>query len=169
MGWRGYYQSPGKLTVYAAFVVGLHFAFIGNEFLGVNVQFTNIPPQLGLIIVLIPFYSLTSKITFFKQKHTYLEHLISMIYLFSTWIIIFIVLDMIQKYIFGNIIDEGMFAAYIVVLFIWAARIHASGSKWYVILAYTLLEVIILLLIVTIVFGSIYLFFPDSIQTVGNS
>lgn len=168
-GWRGYYHSPGKITVYAAFIVGLHFLFIGNEFLGLNVKFTNIPPQIGLIIVLIPLYSLSSKITFFKRKHTYLEHLISMIYLFSTWIIIFILLDLIQRFLLGNIFDEAMFASYIIVMFFWSAWVYASDSKWYILLVYTLIQIIILLLIVAVIIGSIYLFLPDAIEVVGNT
>jgi hypothetical protein len=35
-GNRGYYHSPGRLTFYAAFVIGLNFALFGNELLGAN-------------------------------------------------------------------------------------------------------------------------------------
>jgi len=78
-------------------------------------------------------------------------------------------LDLIQRFLLGNIFDEAMFASYIIVMFFWSARIYASDSKWYVLLFYTLTQIIILLIIVTMILGSIYLLAPDAIDVVGNT
>lgn len=165
-GFRGYYQSPGKLAFYAAFVIGLHFAFVGNELLGISLTFTNIsiPPQLMLLLLLIPVYSLVSKITFFKQKRSYLEHLIAMIYLFSTWIVIFIIVDYLQILILGKLIDEGMLLLFIIVLLVWTARVHSPIQRWNYVLVYTLIEIIVLILIITLFFVLIYYIYPEGIQ-----
>ncbi len=163
-GWRGYYPSPGKIAVYAAFVVGLHFAFLGKEFLGLNMTFTNVPPQFGLIILLIPLYSLSSKITFFRQKHRYIEHLISTVYLYSTWIIVFTFLDIIQKYVLGNFLDEGMFLLYMLVLFLWTTLVYAAKSSWYMILIISLIQLLILATIFTLIIGTLYLIKPDTVN-----
>ncbi len=162
LGFRGYFHSPGKLAFYAAFIVGLHFAFIGSEFLGLNIQFTNIPPQVGLLVVLLPLYSLTSKISFFKEQHSFLEHATAMIYLFSTWIVVFIIIDIIQRFILGSIIDEGMFVLFMFILFLWNARLHSPNQKKTLVFLYTVLQIIMLLAVVTIIGLLIYLFIPDS-------
>lgn len=164
-GNRGYYHSPGRLAFYAAFVIGLSFTFFGNELLGVNLKFTNIavPPQLLLLVLLISLYTLTSKITFFRQKHNFLEHLIAMIYLFSTWIVIFVIIDDLQWYLFDKVIDVGMAIIFIFILFIWTARVHSPSKKWKNILFYTLVEIVILLVILSFVIAFLYLVFPETI------
>jgi hypothetical protein len=164
-GNRGYYHSPGRLAFYAAFVIGLSFALFGTELLGVNLTFTNIPvpPQLILLLLLIPLYALTSRLTFFREKKNFLEHMIAMIYLFSTWIVIFVVIDDLQWYFFDKIIDIGMVIFFIVILFIWTARVHSPKKNWTNILLYTFVEVGILLLIISILISFLYLVVPESI------
>jgi len=164
-GNRGYYHSPGRLAFYAAFVIGLSFAFFGTELLGLNLTFTNIPvpPQLILLILIIPLYALTSWLTFIRQKHNFLEHLVAMIYLFSTWIVIFVIVDDLQWYLFDKIIDLGMVMLFILVLFIWTARVHSPSKNRKHILLYTLAEIGILLLILSILILFLYLVVPESI------
>jgi hypothetical protein len=165
-GNRGYYHSPGKLAFYAASFIGLHFAFFGYELLGLNLRFSNIPipPQLILIILLIPLYTVISKLTFFRMKRRFLEHLIAMVYLFSTWIVIFIVIDDLQWYFFDKIIDTSMVLIFIIILFIWNTRLHATSKKWTTVVAYTLLQLFILLLIISLLISLMYFVFPDTIQ-----
>jgi hypothetical protein len=165
-GNRGYYHSPGRLAFYAAFIIGLHFAFFGYELLGLNLSFSNIPipPQIILIILLIPLYSVISKLTFFRNKRRFLEHLIAMVYLFSTWIIIFIVIDDLQWYFFDKIIDTSMVLIFIVTLFIWNTRLHSHSLKWTSLLGYTLLQLFLLFLIITILVSIMYFVFPETIQ-----
>jgi hypothetical protein len=164
-GNRGYYHSPGRLAFYAAFVIGLSFTLFGTELLGVNLTFTNlpVPPQLILLVLLIPLYALSSKLTFFRQKHNFLEHLIAMIYLFSTWIVIFVIIDDLQWYLFDKIIDIGMVIIFIFILFIWTARVHSPSKNWKNILYYTLVEIGILLFILSIIILFIYLIIPEAI------
>ena len=164
-GNRGYYHSPGRLAFYAAFVIGLSFTLFGNELLGLNLTFTNmpVPPQLILLVLLIPLYSLASWLTFIRQKHNFLEHLVAMIYLFSTWIVIFVVVDDLQWYLFNKIIDIGMVIIFIIILFIWTARVHSPSKNWRNILLYTLAEIGILLLILSILIVFLYLVVPESI------
>ena len=125
-------------------------------------QFTNIPPQVGILLVLLPLYSLSSKITFIKKKHSFLEHLTAMIYLFSTWIIVFIFIDIIQRFLLGNILDEGMFILFMIVLFLWNTRVQAPYQKIVQLLLLAVVQVIILLLIVAVIALFFYFFLPES-------
>jgi hypothetical protein len=121
-----------------------------------------------LIILLIPLCSLASRLTFFRKKRSYLEHLIAMIYLFSTWIILFVIADLIQKYVLLNVIDEGMFLSFMIVLFVWTARLHAPGTKWYQVAGFTAIQAIILIMVVSCIIGIFYLFLPGSINTTSS-
>jgi hypothetical protein len=165
-GNRGYYHSPGRLAFYAAFVIGLSFALFGTELLGLNLTFTNIPvpPQLVLIILLIPQHAVITKITFFRQKIRFLEHLIAMIYLFSTWIVIFVIIDNLQWYFFGKIIDETMVLIFIIILFIWTARLYSPSKKWTSILLYALIQFSLLLFMISLLIVFMYFVVPESIQ-----
>jgi hypothetical protein len=161
-GFRGYYHSPGKLAFYAAFLLGLHFAFIGNEFLGFNIQSTNIPPQVGLLALLLPLYSLTSKITFIRQKHSFLEHSTAMIYLFSTWIVVFIIIDIVQRIVLGNFLDEGMFVLFMIILFAWNTRVQSPHHKIIPNLLFAIVQVIVFLVIIAVIALLLYVFVPES-------
>ena len=165
-GNRGYYHSPGRLAFYAAFIIGLHFAFIGYELLGLNLTFTNmvLPPQLILIILLVPFYTVISKLTFFRIKRRFLEHLIGVVYIFSTWIVLFIILDDLQWYFFDKLIDETMVLIFIITFFIWNTRLHSSSKKWTSIIAYTLVQLFLLILILSLLISLMYFVFPETIQ-----
>lgn len=166
-GNRGYYHSPGKLLFYAAFIIGLHFAFIGNELLGVNLTFSTsvIPPQLLLLVLLIPVYALTSKLTFIKRKRRFLEHVIAMIYLFSTWIIVFIIADDLLSLALGDLIDEKMLLAFISILLIWNAKVHCKLKKWPQVLLYTIIQMGILIVMSALFVGLLYVFFREAIKT----
>lgn len=163
-GNRGYFHSPGKMAFFAAFVVGLHFAFFGNQFLGLNIGVQGMPPQFGLLVVLIPLYSVSSRLTFFRGGRSLVEHLIAIVYLFSAWIVTFTALDLIQHRLLGNPLDELMVVLFMVVVFIGSARVHATERSWPARLGFAALQVLVLATIVVVTVGLLYLLVPEAVD-----
>jgi hypothetical protein len=88
----------------------------------------------------------------------------AMIYLFSTWIVVFLLIDLIQRFLLGNIIDEGMFILFMLILFFWNARLHLAKSKLGIIMIYTITQILVLLFIVILILAVIYVITPESMN-----
>ena len=164
-GNRGFYKSPGQMAFYAAFVIGLQFAFFGMTLLGLQVGFTNnlLPPQLMLLVVLIPFYTVISKLTFWNNGRSIMEHGISMIYIFSTWLVIFVILENLLEWITQEDFKLSVFGSFLGILFLWNSRIQLSEASRKKLLGYTLLQLLITAAFVGLLIFVIVYWFPERI------
>jgi len=137
-GYRNYYHSPGKLAFYALFFIGLHFAFIDKDFLGVYFRTnTNLSAQVALMILFLPLFSLASYFTYFRRGYTFLEHFIAVTYLFSCWAIIFVIIDDVIHFLFPSFLKIDFIIIFILVLSVWTAKVFSknrTGTNFYYIL-----------------------------------
>lgn len=164
-GFRRYYKSPGQIAFYAAFAIGLQFTFGGMTLLGLQVSFNNdaIPPQIIVLAVLIPFYALISKVAFWKNRKSYLGHLISMIYLFSAWLIIFIILENIIKLTLPIKLSFTILGIFLGLLFLWNSLVQLNKPNWKNVTLFTLIQMAITVAIFLGIAFVVYTYFPERI------
>ena len=138
-GYRKQLYSPGQMLLYALLVVGLHVSLVDSYILGVDIELDIneswwkifVSPQLLLILFILPFYSLTTFMVFFKEKKSFLEHFIAATYSLSFSAIISTILGDILYYLY---LVELSFSSllFLVSLFLWSTRIFAPRKRWYV-------------------------------------
>ncbi|WP_027419126.1 hypothetical protein [Crocinitomix catalasitica] len=130
-GNRKYYASPSKFILYLIIVLGIHIARSNNTILGIG--FGNTPK--AIIIVLPLLLILASFITFTKLKKSIWEHSISILYLYSLWLIIsIIVYEILYSFINQAVLDSFevplllTFASFLFT-FIWNSRIFSTDKN----------------------------------------
>ncbi|MFN7116635.1 MAG: hypothetical protein ACK4TA_07520 [Saprospiraceae bacterium] len=164
-GYRNYYHSPGKLAFYALFFIGLHFAFIGKDFLGVHFRTnTNLSAQVALLILFLPLLTTISWLTYFRRGYHFLEHFIAITYLFSTWAILFVIIDDLTSLLLPGLLKFDFIIIFLPTLFIWVARVFSKNQYWTSILVNTLLEILFFILVVIVLVGLLYLINPSSVK-----
>lgn len=172
--WEGnkrYYQSPGKVLIYALFVIGLQIAFVDQKVLGANVEVEGLDgkssnllsPQLFFLIVMLPILTLSTYLAYLRQRHSLVEHAIAISYLFGCWAIILTVLGVLLD-LLVELPKSSSFLLFLVLLFVWSARVFTKSGKWYRLLGNLLLEMLIFIALFGFLIALLYLVDPSSVH-----
>ena len=151
-GLRGYYQAPSKLFVFATILMGLHIYYNENTVFGL--QFTDSPKVFFLVFFFL-FFTASSYFTYFKKKHSLLEHCILNAYLLCSYLIVFVVLYEAIKFV----IDENIYLSLLITLTLFLAiplgtsTVFLQKSKKIKMFLYSLLQLLIFSLLITLFFG----------------
>jgi len=150
-GNRRYYLSPGKMLVYTVFVIGLQVAFFDkSQVLGIEVEMGDlekhtknlVSPQLLVIMLLFPLFSITSFLTYRKQRHSFAEHVIATSYLLALCAILLTVLGTALHHIFG-LYQSYFFPVFLVMMFVGSVRTYSNSRKFIRVVGSFLLEILI--------------------------
>lgn len=170
-GNRNYYYSPGRMTMLAIFIIGINLFFVDKEILGVSINMTGISkeasffisPQVFFILLMLPLISITTYLTYFKQKHHLLEHISAVTYIFAYWaIVITLIWDLLEIIINDDVM--GAFVLFCACVFIWTASVFTNSRKWYRVILNTLAEIFVFWLLILSILGILYLFDPNTLD-----
>ena len=158
-GFRGYYYKPGKMLFYFITIAGISSFLLGNTLFGLQFSTAGISEALTFAIVFFPILSLSSFLTYRRYKKNYLEHLVSTIYLVSTFGIIILIAENISIY-FVNTLRENTIWVIVLTGFIvlWNSILFTVPSKPIKIVVNAILEMGILILILISLGFILYLF-----------
>jgi len=168
-GFRGYYLSPSQLVVYMLFVLGLHLALVKDDLLGLNIRVTGVSDELGSIfspqlfffLMVIPLLAITTAIVYRRQKRSFPEHFTAAIYLFTVWSILFTLVSDAVWALTGWSLSTLLF---LVLLFLWSARVFSVAASWYRVVGNALLSVLVIMGIMVLLLGILYLVDPGSVS-----
>lgn len=154
-GFRGYYYKPGKMLFYFITIAGLSALFLKGRLFGLVFSSQGISEALTFAIVFFPLLNLSSFLTYRRYKRNYLEHLVSTIYLVSTFGIILLIVESVIAHF--NLLNDYS-PPWIIFLssfvLIWNSILFTSQSKPLKIIINAILELIVLVAIITL-FGFI--------------
>ena len=120
-------------------------------------------PQLVFLVSILPLFSLSTYIVFFKQRHSFAEHFIAGTYVFAYSVIVCTVLSDAAYFIFGLSANYTA-ALFQLVMFAFGVRVFASQKHWYHFVWYVLLILLMFILLLLLIVGLLYLINPDWIK-----
>jgi len=144
-GNRKYYDAPGKLIVYALLVIGIHIIIHDNLIFGLSFDINGIAPQALFLLIFLSFLTLSSYLTYIRQKRTILEHVVATIYLFGCWVIIIIILNDVFIYLTKTDINLISFLVFMALIFIWTARTFCKRPGWAIIALSAVAQLVVLM------------------------
>ena len=121
-GFRNYFVSPNKLLLISTLFLGLNFILYKNHFLGIIVNAENFSAQIGFLIMVLPFLTVSSYITYIGLKHSFLEHLVLNMYSLGIWLIIFSIVSILQSYFKFSFLIQPLRILFILLIFAWNSR-----------------------------------------------
>lgn len=131
-GYRNRFASPSRILLFTLIILGLVYYFQSSTSVidvKVNEEEELIDPLTQLkitLLLMIPLFSLTSKVVFFKQSKSWLIHLISMIYLFVPRLLIFVFfIKIIELFFENNILN-------LVLLFILLLSFFTTNTRVFI-------------------------------------
>jgi hypothetical protein len=172
--WQGdrlYFYSPAQIVFYTLFILGLHLTFIDKKILGLNVAVSGISsdvqtvfsPQLLLILLIVPLLSFSTYLCYFRRHHSLAEHVISALYNFCGWAIIWTILaDIYALSLDKNI--PGLSIVFLLCLFWTSVRVCAPNQSWWQKLLSLVLLVCIFIAVFLCLLGALYLISPHSVS-----
>ncbi|MFT6815471.1 MAG: hypothetical protein ACJAZ3_001381 [Sphingobacteriales bacterium] len=170
-GNRRYYYSPGQMLLLCLFVLGLHLAFVNKEILGLSISISGaaggfrvlLSPELLLLSLLLPIFSLVTYLTFFKKKYNFAEHLASALYIYSLLIVVFTIIGDVFYLITEN--TPTILASISFVAFFWmSCRVFLDNCSWLRSILFTIIQLLIFALFVLGLIGLVYLQNPETIN-----
>lgn len=149
-GFRGYYYKPGKMLFYFVTIAGISTLFLKGRLFGLSFSTQGISESLTFAIVFFPILNLSSFLTYRRYKRNYLEHLISTIYLVSTFGIVVLIIESLSVY-FGLTTKENTVWVILLssLILLWNSILFTSPSKPIKIILNAILEFIVLVSIIT--------------------
>ena len=118
-GFRNYYFPPFKFLLATSLILGLNLILFKNTFLGLKISAENFSSQLGFVIILIPFLTISSYAAYFKFKKNLVEHLVMNVYNLSIWILVFSVISICVSYFKLDFLKYPALTLFLTVIFIW--------------------------------------------------
>lgn len=162
MGYRRYYASPGKMVVYALTIAALHLNYVNRELLGLSFDLEGIRAQFLFWLFFLPILFLVSFLSFFRMKHNFAKHIISITYLSTCFFIVLTLLgDMLE--FTGIRVQHWLAFIFIFCINLWNSKVFNQGT-FFRVAGGALVQLVILVLIMIGLSGMIYLLFPESIR-----
>lgn len=167
--WKGnrkYYPSPGKMFFYSLAIAALHLTYVSTAIMGMDLMGTanhgqfEFGTQFMFWLIFLPLLILSSHLTYFKKKFSFTKHLISIIYLASSFFMVIVVLQDVIEYFFPASIEGISFLIFAFMIFIWNSIVFSPAENKSKIALNTLLSIVIFFLLASVLFGILYLFIP---------
>lgn len=150
LGYKNYYSSPSKILLYSIAIIALHLAFVNPNILGMTINIKNIKTEYFFWLMHIPVVLIVSYLTFLKNKENFSKHIISIIYISSSALIVFTIINDLIIVIVGDIIGNFVFIIYILFTFILNSRVFTKEDKKHNVIWNTLIQFGIWMFIVSI-------------------
>jgi hypothetical protein len=167
-GQRAYYQSPNKILFYALLVLGLHLSFVNKEIIGLQFDVQGIAPQLMFILLILPFYSLSSWLLYHPKKYRFAEHLIAKAYLVGLCLLLFTLIDDFFYGVFGlDDLYQLDFLGFMLLTAWLNWRVFGQRKNWWRGVLFSLADLLLMLLLLAMLVGIIYLL-GGNVQEVNN-
>jgi hypothetical protein len=175
-GGRYYYFTPGQMIFFTLFILAVHlslinssgllggFLFLKVEGFGDSNPFFNI--QFFFFISILPLISIASYITFWKERYSLPQHIISTTYILSFWLSFITILDDIV-YLITQWQLQAFFFLFMLGIWIWKYLVFHSGKVvWYKLILYVLIQFIIYVCLLALILLVLYLLLAptDSIE-----
>ncbi len=157
-GYSGYYYRPGKMLFYFITIAGISTLILKGRLFGLAFSSHGISEALTFVIVFFPLHNLSSFLTYRRYKRNYIEHLVSTIYLVSTFGIIVLLIESLIAYF--NFFEDYS-PPWIILLssfvLIWNSILFTSPSKPSKIIVNAILEFLVLVCIISLFGIALYL------------
>ena len=121
-GFRNFFISPNKLLIISALFLGINFIFYKDQFLGLKVSAQNFSAQLGFLVMVIPFLTISSYIAYIGFKRGLIEHLVLNMYSLGIWLIIFSVISIAVSFFKLYVLLVPFKILFLLLIFTWNAR-----------------------------------------------
>ncbi|MDB4089166.1 hypothetical protein N9544_06035 [Flavobacteriales bacterium] len=134
-GNRRYYLSPGSFIIYGITIIAIHTIFFGSEIWGIEFMVGGIPLQYALLILLLPFLIFSSYVTFIRQGYHISKHIISISYIATIFLSIFLILDDIMVSLISEDYGNLIMLFFLIFTFVWNSMVFSTKKNvWYHIL-----------------------------------
>lgn len=165
-GFRNYFHSPGVFVTYSILLISIHLAFVNKDILGLYVESDDIAPFFVFVGLFYPMLSLSSYLTFRRGNKKFVHHLISIIYLASSFLILLSIFNTIQCLLFKSFEAELLFLHFLLV-FVYNSIVFSTKTGILRVIINSLIQLIILSIIISIILGLLYLIDPKIINING--
>jgi hypothetical protein len=163
-GNRRYYPSPGKMTFYALATAALFLAYVKPNILGQNFNVNGLTSQILFALITFPMLTITSYITFIRNKDGIAKHLISILYIGSSFFILINIINGLLILIYDDILGPSVFHIFLALVFLWNAGVFSRKPTFLRITLNFILEILVFLSLVTLILFLLYLTNPDIIE-----
>jgi hypothetical protein len=160
-GNKRFYQSPGSFLIYGITLIAIHTLIFGPELWGVKFDFSGLGMQYAVWIILLPFMTLCSYLTFIRQGFHAAKHIISISYISTVFLFIFLILDDLINVTTGGFKSDFFMALFFIFTFIWNSLVFSTKKK----IGYHILNTIVQLLIFSGLFFLLVLLFQTDNKT----
>lgn len=165
MGFRGYYPTPGKLFFYGLAFAALHVAYVNDLILGLTLDINVIQAQFFFWALFFPMLIITSVVSFALKKQPFTRHIISLLYIGSSFfIIITIIQDSITLIFDRDYTDILGFLIFLLCVWVWNAIAFCPARKYLQIIMYTVVQLIVFAILVAFCMWMIHLSNPESLK-----
>lgn len=151
-GYRNYYYKPGKMLFYFFTIAGISSFLLGQTLFGLTFSTESFfSESLVFAIFFFPILSLSSFLAYRKYKRSFIEHIVSTIYLISTFGIIILVLENI--FIYFSIVKQENLVWFIILIastLLWNSFLFTPSKKIAKLFLNFFIELIVLAVIISV-------------------
>lgn len=171
MGNRKLYASPGKILLFSLALAAIHLTQVDENILGgaVNAEYND--NQVGdkeiiFWVIMIPFLVLISSLAFIRKRMGIAKHLVSTLYISTTFFILLTVLQDIFLLSFHFDIYMGMgMLVFLLLVFFWNSRVFNKGMGFSHIVGGFFLQILVVVLIFALIISLISVLKPKGLST----
>ena len=162
-GFRNYFQSPGVFVTYSILLISIHLAFVNNDILGMYIEAEDLAPFFVFVGLFYPMLSLSSYFTFWKTNRKYVHHLISIIYIGSSFLILLSIFHTIQFFVF-RIFEGELLFLYLLLVIVYNSLVFSSKPGIFRVVLNSFIQLLYMILIISVFIGLLFLIDPGIIN-----
>ena len=149
-GHRGFYPSPGKMILFAFAITAIHSLTVSSDLLGMSITVANNQDSGHIILLFITVLLITgtSYLTFIRSKIKLAKHIISTLYLWSTFFTIFLIASDLFLLLFDLDLSEIFLAFLFISILIWNTIVFTRKKKPLIILGNLVIHLVLIAIII---------------------
>lgn len=118
-GYRNYYPSPGKILFYTLTYAAIHIAFISPKILGLALDADLLSPQIVFWIIILPFLTLTSYLSFITRQQKFVKHFVAALYFSGSFFLVIGIISDLLIWVVDFTHDVLILVIYLLFVFMW--------------------------------------------------
>ena len=162
-GFRNYFHSPGVFVTYAILLISIHLAFVNNDILGLYIEAEDFAPFFVFVGLFYPMLSLSSYLTFRRTKRKYVHHLVSIIYIGSSFLILLSIYNTIQ-FFFSRLFEAELLFIFLLLVIVYNSLVFSSKPGVLRVIGNSIIQLVIMIFIISLFLFTLFLIDPGMIN-----
>lgn len=153
-GFRNHYQTPGRILFYTVSFLAIYISFV-DDTMGLShltMDMGGLSKQVSVLITLFSFFSVGSYLTYLRNSISFLDHIVSVIYIVCTHFILYYLLIGPASLFFFEEPNYGYIIVLLVLAHYFVANAIVFGKKiWWRIVLNVTSHVVVTYTVITLV------------------